>query len=115
MTTDQWIQLGILAAMGIGVLLTMAGIVSKSSRATGELSATVKLFQGAVVEFKQEVKTSIETLYNSRFDHERRITEIETGITHCEPCNSYRHKRAGDEEDTQTPRRNANETERTTP
>ena len=92
MTTDQWIQIGIFLMMGGANALVLIGIVNKNSRSAGELSATVKNF-GSIV---NELKDGMKELYHTRLDHERRLTEMETGIEHCEPCNAYRHKRMDD-------------------
>jgi hypothetical protein len=92
MTADQWIQVGIFLMMGGANALVLIGIVNKNSRASGELSATVKNFGGIVADLKEGMKE----LYQTRLDHEKRLTEMETGIEHCEPCNAYRQRRITD-------------------
>lgn len=93
MTADQWIQVGIFLMMGGANAAVLLGIVNKNSRASGELSATVKSFEGAVKEFKESVNGSIKELFASRLKHESDISALKTavGLAHT-------HHRAEDEE-----------------
>jgi hypothetical protein len=70
----DWVQSGILGMAAVANLLVMAGIISKNSKAMGELTATTEGLSDTI----KKVGGDMQQLYDSRFDHERRLTELET-------------------------------------
>lgn len=72
--SPEWVQWGMLGMGAVGNLLVMAGLISKNSKTMGELTTTTQSLADTI----ENVGRDLHQLYDSRFDHERRITEIET-------------------------------------